>query len=164
MVKGVFGKILMAVLFMFMSVSLVFAGGVELSDGVESGMEVHEVKDVIHLEHQSNDRGISIYQRIMDGEGSNAYYFFNEETGELVYKVLFLDDAEKEEKIEGLKEQAHTERTEGAYFFSKEGSDLGFKIMDNEHDDGRFQMWIGSISLWNELVEDDNTGLNEFER
>ena len=164
--RSVFSKILIAVVFVMFMCSTGIAGGIELTDNVVTGMNYNEVNEEINLEHTASQRDLDIFRRYVIKNGDkklyNAYYCFNGHTGELIYKLLYMD-GDVDEKVEDLKENASSVIEEGGtYFFSKEGSDLGYKIMDNESGDDQYQLWVGSISLWDDLAEENS--LNTFEK
>ena len=164
--RNVFSKVLVATLFVLLMCSVGFAGGIELTDGVVTGMNLSEVKQEINLDYNTTQKGLVLYRRYTFVEGEkkyyNSYYFFNNDTKELIYKLM-MREGEPEKKVENLEESATSHVIDGGtHFFSKEGSDLGYKIMDNEAGDGEYQLWVGSISLWDELAE-SNT-LNTFEK
>lgn len=164
--RKTFITLMVTALMVFLVAGFASASGIELTDGVETGMKKYEVEEEINLEHTLTDEGLTGCQRyeVKDGEKQYyaSYYFFNADTNELIYKLLPSQEGDKHEKADELGEDATSVvRERGTYFIAREGSDLGFKLMDAE-DEGEYQLWIGSISLWDEVAE-DNSSLNPFE-
>jgi len=157
-----FKKSVLTVLFSAIGIFLIASSvqaGVTLADNVETGMELTEVERHLDLDHRMSDKGLAAYQK-----GDKAvYYFFNEETKELIYK-LFQMEGKKSKYEDKYREMCDTViKRPGAIFYSKRGSDFGIKILDNDTSDDEWQLWMGSIELWNDYSE-DRSSMNPFQK
>lgn len=122
----------------------------------EAEGEVKEITDI-------DDAEDLIIYKLNTSDGS-YYYFFNKDTTKLMYGLYLYDISYKEELMSDLREQCgqpiESENDSGnlVYFYKYGG--IGYKVMP--YDDDSFQLWVGSIKLWNDFVE-DNPEFREFQ-
>lgn len=166
MVKSMFSKISVMALFGLILMFLVFTsnvsaaqwayeheeGTVQLAENFATGMTISEIQEAVEdadkpkLERQGEDTGLVFYTR------DNIYYMFDKRSKELLYKLILYKDSHRDDIIEDLTERCGEEPAErGGTLFWIDG-DEGFKIM--EYDEDLFQMWVGSVSLWEEFAEE----------
>ncbi|MFW6242757.1 MAG: hypothetical protein ACOC2W_01205 [bacterium] len=160
MFKKVFVFFIMVfVFFMFTSLNC-FASGVDIGDGIKTGMTLNEVDDKFDLEHFKTSRGLASYHK----SGTGTYYFFNKNNKKLIYKLVVIHD-KKWDKIENMLNKKcgdpvikKDSKGNKVYFFAD--GDTGFKMSKNEMFDDAWQLWYGSISMWDDLAK--NNGMNKF--
>jgi hypothetical protein len=104
-----------------------------------------------------------LYRRTDEG---NAYYAFNTKTDELIYKIVIYKADSWGGMIDKLTANrgAPTKRRADSgvmTYFWRIGDDAGVKVSNNPDFEDTFQVWYGSISLWNKLAYQVN-GLSIF--
>jgi len=151
-------KLCMVIVVLVMFLWSVPVLAIDLGNGVETGMGLSKVSQKIDLEHYKTSKGLTAYKRV----DYSVYYFFDEDTHILLYKLQFFLDKKWDvmaEKVGNICGNPVILKSEigYTYFFNK--GDLGFKLMD--YNDEAFQLWIGSVSLWNDFV-DRHQGMRAF--
>ncbi|MFW6101673.1 MAG: hypothetical protein ACOC90_09830 [Bacteroidota bacterium] len=158
MFKKCFTLLVMILVMFFLASGVSFA--VDLGDDIKTGMSIEEVKEKFELDHFKTDKGMTSYKKVDTG----TYYFFNKENKKLLYKLVVMAD-KKWDEIESMLEKKcgdpvvrKDKKGNKVYFFAD--GDTGFKMSKNDMFDDAWQLWYGSISLWDDLAEDQ--GMNKF--
>lgn len=154
---------LIAFIFITVCAFAISANALELTEGVKTGMSVQEVEKSIDLKPHVNRGDLQFYERTDKG---NAFYAFNTATDELVYKVVFYSedswDKLMDKFIDNLGEPVKRRDDKGFMkHFWTTGSEAGIIMSNNPDFEGVFQLWYGSVPLWNELTE-QVSGLRKF--
>lgn len=155
-----FSKVFLAVFMVFMMLGV--SNAVELTDGVHTGMQLQEVKSQIDLKHHITDGQLEIYRKV----DSAAFYAFNMNKNKLVYKIVFYPDKKWDKMMDNIvnKFGNPVERPSNSgvmtYFWSTD-SGAGIKLSNNPDFENVFQLWYGSVPLWDELAE-NHSKLSKF--
>lgn len=117
---------------------------VDLGYGIKTGMSYDQVAKKIELEHFKNQKGLDAYHRLDSG----SYYFFSDQNEKLIYKLSFQPNDKWDSTMKVLKDLCGDyTKARDHYFFSN--GDSGFKMFKLEAQEGYWQLWFGSVSLWN---------------
>lgn len=153
--KGIF-SVLFSVFFIL---AFCFNANAVSFNGVETGMSFNEVKNKIHISYHATDKGI-ILQKLNE---KHTYLAFDKKNNVLMYRIIFQNSLNWDKLMNLFTEKfGHPEKRRNdngimTYFFTK--GDIGFKM--TESNEGFFQVWHGSVSLWNNFA-DRNRNLNKF--
>ena len=133
---------------------------VDIGNGIETGMSISEVSTKYEIEHFKTSRGLASYQKT----GTGTFYFFNANTNNLIYKIVVLPNKSWDNVKYKLKNKCGSpfvrkdNKGNPVYFFRS--ADTGFKMVKNNWVDNAWQLWCGSISMWDNFARNHN--MNKF--
>lgn len=155
MFKNFFTKIyLMAVVFIVVCAFTTPVNAVELTDGVHTGMSFEQVSEQIDLKPHAEDKGLDLYKR----KGSSAYYVFSDGYG-LMYKIILQPVERWDDMMNTFTEKfgpptKRPSNNDVMTYFWEIGGGAGLKMSNDPGIEEAFQLWYGSVSLWDQLASE----------